>query len=223
MIRCITMELIKELEPLIKKTVFIKKNEVILEQDELANNTYILLDGRVKVTHLLHCSELTLTIYSGKNLLLKPFHKNKTFVNLFRVETIEDSLLGLIPTKEIEKNKELKDLILTYYDLFFQKTYLQMRDLLCNNKEKGLYSVLIRLANSYGKSTINGIKINLKVSNHDLANLTGTTYETISRLLSKMKSKNIIENNHGFITIKNINYIKNLLNCNDCNNELCVF
>lgn len=223
MIKHITMKLINELEPLIKNKIIIKKNKVILEQDELYNNTYILLEGKVKVSHLLNDSELILTIYSGKNLLLKPFSSNKTFVNLFRTETIEDSILGLIPIKEIEKNKLLKDLILTYYDLFFQRTYLQMRDLLCNNKEKGLCSVLIRLANSYGKSMTNGIKINLKVSNYDLARLTGTTNETISRLLSKLKSKNIIENHSGIITIKNINYMKSLLNCNDCNNDLCIF
>lgn len=223
MIKQITMKLIRELEPLVKQKVFVEKGKIILKQDELVNNTYLLLSGKIKVLHLLHESELILTIYSDKNLILKPFPQTKTFVDLFRIETIEDSVLGVIPIKEIEKVSSLKDLILNYYDLFFQKTYLQMRDLLCNNKEKGLYSVLIRLANSYGEFTEKGVKINFKISNCDLAGLTGTTNETISRLLSKMKLKNLIENNHGIITIKNINYLRDTLNCNDCNINLCIF
>ncbi|MDU1055047.1 Crp/Fnr family transcriptional regulator [Clostridium baratii] len=224
MIKSTTKELMDKLVPLIKKKICIKKNKIVLEQNEFSDSTYILLSGKVKVTHLLHDSnELILTIYSGKNIMLKPYNKYQTFVNLFRVETIEDSIFGVIPTKEIEKDDKLRSLILTYYDLFFQKTYLQMRDLLCNNKEKSLYSVLIRLSNSYGIQTDDGIKINLKISNKDLSEFTGASYETISRLLSKIRKKNLIEIKGGFITIKDINYMKDELNCKDCNEELCIF
>lgn len=224
MIKDINKELLNKLIPLIKRRRFLKKNSVVLEQYEWSDNTYILLSGKIKITHLLHdADELILTIYSGKNIMLKPYSKYQTFVDLFRIETMEDSVLGVIPTKDIEKYDELKNLILTYYDLFFQKTYLQMRDLLCNNKEKSLYSVLIRLCNSYGINTDSGIKIDLKLSNKNLAEFTGTSYETISRLLSKLKKNNLIKFEKGLIIIKNIDYMKDKLNCKECNEEICIF
>lgn len=60
-----------------------------------------------------------------------------------------------------------------------------MVDLLSRNKLESFYSILIRLANTYGVSVPNGIKINIQLTNLDLASYIGTAPETISRFIKK--------------------------------------
>lgn len=98
-----------------------------------------------------------------------------------------------------------------------------MIDLLARNKLESLFSILIRLSNTYGIKVSNGIKINLKLTNTDLSEYVGTSKETISRMFSKMKNLDLIEfDENRYIILKNIEYMKKKLGCNHCIEQLCI-
>ncbi|MDA3734044.1 helix-turn-helix domain-containing protein [Niameybacter massiliensis] len=102
------------------------------------------------------------------------------------------------------------------------KSFLQMRDIGIHDKKHALLSILIRLYNTYGLKTQEGFKINIKLSNIILSEYLGTSPETISRLLTKLKHDNLITFNHGFLILKDLEHIKNTLGCSKCNENLCV-
>lgn len=80
---------------------------------------------------------------------------------------------------------------------------------------------MIRLTNTYGVETEEGIRLNIDLTNNELANFGGTTREGVNRIISELKQKNVIETNGKKITIKNIDYLKDEINCENCPINIC--
>ncbi|MEG0307479.1 MAG: Crp/Fnr family transcriptional regulator [Clostridium sp.] len=217
------LKLINDLRPFIEKEIDIKKKTMIFDQDVHRNNILILLEGRFKLTHLLpNSKEFILGYFQAPCILLPSFFDSNNFISLFRAETIEDSKMGIIPRIKISDfTTTLEYDILKFNDLQCQKVYLQMRDLLYNGKREALFSILIRLSNTYGIHTEKGIKLDVTLSNIDLAEYIGTAPETVSRLLLSLKNDNLILLEDKHIIITNIQEMKNTLNCSMCREDLC--
>lgn len=59
---------------------------------------------------------------------------------------------------------------------------------------------LIKLAENYGKSVDNEMRIELPMTHQDIANTIGTTRETVNRLLTQLKKEGILESSRsGFV------------------------
>lgn len=61
---------------------------------------------------------------------------------------------------------------------------------------------MFRLASDYGIKTENGIKIDIQMSRQELADMVGTTRETVSRVISRFKKeKSVSEKDDRLIII----------------------
>ena len=217
-----TNKLVNKLTPLVKEKIVIPNNKIIFNQSVYRDNIVILFDGECKLTHILpNSKEFTIGFYKGPSILLPHFFENDNLISLFRAQTKSTCTIGLIPYKEEIFNKNSWNDFSNYISIISQKIFLQMRDLLFNTKRNALFSILIRFSNSYGVKTEDGIKIKAKLSNIDLAEYTGTTPETISRVLKTIKEDNLITYNKKHIVIKDIEYMKKEVGCNCCNSKLC--
>ncbi|WP_053985676.1 Crp/Fnr family transcriptional regulator [Niameybacter massiliensis] len=220
--------LVKEFKPFIESTITLKRKTPIWEQEDQRNKLIIVLNGTIKVSHMLpNYNELLLGIYNSEIIIFPAIlNMENNFSSLFRISTLTECTLGTIsaPTfKSIIENDFilLRNLYL-YHDYLCQKVFLQMRDIGIHDKKHALLSILIRLYNTYGLKTQEGFKINIKLSNIILSEYLGTSPETISRLLTKLKHDNLITFNHGFLILKDLEHIKNTLGCSKCNENLCV-
>ncbi|WP_246105415.1 helix-turn-helix domain-containing protein [Sporomusa termitida] len=52
--------------------------------------------------------------------------------------------------------------------------------------------ILIRLSQQYGRTVAGGVEIDLEMTRQDLANLIGTTRETVSRVLNSMRKDKVL-------------------------------
>lgn len=224
MVKEIREDLINKLIPLIKKYKKFKKGDVIFNQNCMRDDTYILLKGKIKISYLLpNGIEVALGYYTDKNIMLTGTREGDPFISLFKIEAIDECLIGIVPSKSIYNNEQLSETLVRYCDIIFKKIYLQMIDLLARNKLESLFSILIRLSNTYGIKVSNGIKINLKLTNTDLAEYIGTSKETISRMFSNMKNLNLIEfDKNRYIILKDVEYMKKKLGCRHCIEQLCI-
>ena len=102
-----------------------------------------------------------------------------------------------------------------------EKHEYQIRDIYTLGKTGGFYSVLIKLANTYGVADEEGILINVELTNHELANFCNVTRESVNRMLSHLKKENIVSVKHKTIIIKDLNYLKNAINCDNCPLSIC--
>jgi CRP/FNR family transcriptional regulator len=70
--------------------------------------------------------------------------------------------------------------------------------------------------------TPTGILISQTFTNNDLAELIGTTRETVNRMLSTLKKDGVISlDGEGKLKIKKLNDLKEACSCEDCPIEIC--
>ncbi|WP_369795781.1 helix-turn-helix domain-containing protein, partial [Anoxybacillus sp. KU2-6(11)] len=88
-------------------------------------------------------------------------------------------------------------------------------------KKGALYSTLIRLANSYGVETEDGMLIDFPMTNQELANFCGSAREVVSRLLKELKERGVISATKGKITIHDVQFLKDEIRCEGCPIDIC--
>lgn len=77
----------------------------------------------------------------------------------------------------------------------------QMRQLAAERVERRLARVLLKLANQVGVSADEGVRIDMPITRQDLAEMIGTTLETVSRTISRWRRQGIVQAGREQITI----------------------
>ncbi|MED1468008.1 Crp/Fnr family transcriptional regulator [Bacillus salipaludis] len=175
-----------------------KKNSHVFLQGDPLENVYFIKSGKVKI----YKSDI-----SGKEQLVNIMKKGEMFphVGFFRkgdypayAEILEPSTLIAIPILKFESVLiENPELCIKVFRVLGEKIVdLQNRleEQILNNTYEQIIKLLIRLAQKYGKKLEDStILLKAEFTNKDLANMIGTTRETISRTLTKMKKEELIE------------------------------
>ena len=124
----------------------------------------------------------------------------------------------------VSSNPILAKEFIIWFNTHFQKTQSKYRDLALYGKKGAVYSTLIRMTNMYGKTQPNGsVLLDLPLTNQDLANFCGYTSESIDFLLTDLIALGVISVSSGYITIKDIRYLQNEIQCEGCSKEICCF
>ncbi|MER3457798.1 MAG: hypothetical protein C4309_03385 [Chloroflexota bacterium] len=69
----------------------------------------------------------------------------------------------------------------------------RVRELATERVERRVARTLLRLARQAGRKVENGVLIDLPLSRQDLAEMTGTTLFTVSRVLSRWEQQGLVE------------------------------
>lgn len=174
-----------------------KHSHVFLQGDPL-ENVYFIYDGKIKI----YKSDI-----NGKEQIVAIAKKGEMFphVGFFRkgdypayAEVLESSTLIAVPISKFETVLiENPELCIKVFKVLGEKIVdLQNRleEQILNNTYEQIIKLLIRLAQKHGKEQEDGtILLKSEFTNKDLANMIGTTRETISRTLTKMKKDELIE------------------------------
>ncbi|MCQ6277874.1 Crp/Fnr family transcriptional regulator [Bacillus sp. EB600] len=173
-----------------------KHSHVFLQGDPL-ENVYFIYAGKLKIYK---------TDMNGKEQIVSILKKGEMFphVGFFRkgdypafAEVLEASTLITVPISQFENVLiENPELCIKVFNVLGEKIVdLQNRleEQILNNTYEQIIKLLIRLAQNHGKELKNGtILLKGEFTNKDLANMIGTTRETISRTLTKMKKDELI-------------------------------
>ncbi|WP_171016746.1 Crp/Fnr family transcriptional regulator [Pseudalkalibacillus caeni] len=201
-------------------------NPVFLDGME-AEKLYIIKSGKVKVNKITpDGKELTLQIATPGDIIgeLALFSGNITYSSSAWV--IEDCTVGVVKQEAVEtqlvQDGKMATSFMKFMGEHFRKTQSKFRDLLLHGKKGALYSTLIRMSNSYGVPRENGdVFINLPLTNQELGNFCGIARESVNRMLSELKKINVISMKDGFITIHNLQFLKETIDCDDCPIAIC--
>lgn len=100
----------------------------------------------------------------------------------------------------------------------------KLRDLLNAPKLSALASCLIRLGNSFGITSANGLKIDVKLTHTELGEMIGATRESVNRLLAALKTQDTIGASRGLIVIRRPQDLRKMAGCPECpvcEDEVC--
>ena len=183
-----------------------KKQPVYLAGDP-SENLYFLKEGRVKITRVDESGkEITLTLLEpgevfGELGLFDDSPRETTAIAL------EDSLICMMRRSDFEKlmsNKpELSFKLSKLMGLKLRHIENRIDELIFSDVPTRLARLLLRLVDQHPRLTRQGMRINIKLSQQELANLIGATREMTSSVLNSFKKDELIDIQEKFIYILN--------------------
>ncbi|WP_096156743.1 Crp/Fnr family transcriptional regulator [Bacillus sp. FJAT-45066] len=215
-----------ELIQLVHHTVKVKKGSFLFQEGMSASEIYVIKNGKIQVSKgAADGKELTLRICSKNEIVgeLTLFTEDPKY--LLNAKAMEDCEVMVVKKDVLEEeflhNNQLAFEFMKWMSDHFRRTQTKFRDLIMLGKKGALYSTLIRMTNSYGVMTANGIVIDMHLTNQVLANFCGTTRESVNRMLSELKKDKIVSIHRGKITILDIDFLKKEVNCESCPIKYC--
>jgi CRP/FNR family transcriptional regulator, cyclic AMP receptor protein len=202
-----------------------EKGSYLFWEGDSADKLYYIISGRVRTTKTSDGGRtLTMYLHQAGDLFgqMDPF---KDSVHTFSAEVTEDTKIGIIQRKDLEvllwQNGDLAVDFMKWMGLMHRLTQTKFRDLMMFGKTGALCSLLIRLSNSYGVVKGQEIFIDMKINNTEMADMIGATRESVNRMLSDLKKDDVIEYRDGHVVIKDLSYLRDVCQCENCPKEIC--
>jgi CRP/FNR family transcriptional regulator len=204
----------------------IKSETVLFQEKDPVQYVYLLLKGSIALGRIhLKGKELILKILNNREILVEYQFLQQNPHYHFYAKTLTDCELLAIKKEQFEEfvlnDPEVLNALAVSLSTSYLKAQMKCMDLIMNGKKGGLYSILIRLCNSYGVLTEDGILIDLPLTHQELANLTYGTREVIQRSLKELREAGIISYDQQKFTIKKLSYLREEVDCQNCSHEIC--
>jgi len=183
-----------------------KKDNMILIEEEIGSTMFIILDGRVKISRISDDGrEVILSILSegdffGEMSILDGQNRSANVVTLddskIMIIRREDFLQMLHDYPQIAINllKELAGRL--------RRSDAQIKSLSLQNATGKVASTLLRIADDSGKIHLGQVEIPRLPPQQDLANMAGTSRETISRVLKSLTKQGYLKKEGSRLIIK---------------------
>ncbi|WP_051620531.1 Crp/Fnr family transcriptional regulator [Paenibacillus sp. UNC451MF] len=209
-----------------QKMIFENKNlgTHLFWESEAASSCFYIKQGLVKVYKITE---------DGQELILHLLQAGDFYMEIGGSEArfncsavvMENSVVGCISTSSLEdlvsSSGSFAVEFMKWMGLLHRTTQSKFRDLMLYGKNGALASTLIRMSNSYGEPCEQGIRIQLKMTKTEIANLMGTTREGVSRMLSAYQEQGAIAYLDGHLVIRDLAYLRSIVQCPDCPPDIC--
>ncbi|WP_431029236.1 Crp/Fnr family transcriptional regulator [Lysinibacillus sp. LZ02] len=205
----------------------VDKGNYIFREDERAENIFFVRSGAIQISKETESGkELTIRICGTDAIIGENSIFCKTRYHATTAKALEPTHLLALHTDTFEfllsENPPLLMEYLKWLQVENLKHQSRLRDLVLNGKKGALFSTLIRLANTYGDfRSNNDVFINFPLTNTEIANLCATSREMINRMLNDLKNQNIITFNKSYITIHDLQFLKDNIACENCPLNIC--
>lgn len=175
-----------------------KKGSHVFMQDDPLENVYFIQSGRIKIYKSdVHGKEQIVTIAKGGDMFPHVGFFRKGGYPAF-AEVIENAQLVVVPIEQFEnlliENPELCIKVFNVLGSKIVDLQERLEAQVLNNTYEQIIKLLVRLAKLHGDVLSENVYLlKAEFTNKDLANMIGTTRETVSRTLTKLKKEKLIE------------------------------
>ncbi|MTI49353.1 Crp/Fnr family transcriptional regulator [Sporosalibacterium faouarense] len=176
---------------------FYKKSKIIITEGNKGDSIFIIKSGKVKIFK---------TSLDGREIILDIKAEGSVFgeVVLFNnidypatVEAIEDTYVYILKNIDIENllkdNSNIALEMIKILNKRLTQAQKKLKNIALNDTYVRAAQLILTLSDKYGKKIDGGLVIELSLTREELANLVGTSRETISRALSQFSKENAIE------------------------------
>ncbi len=190
----------------------LKKGEVLFFEGELGDSLYIVRTGTVKVYRVAEDGrEKTLALlgsgeFFGEMALLDEGPRSAI------AETLEPSGFYLLHRNDflstLTENPSIALQIIRVLSLRIRQTNAQIMDIVFRDVRGRVATTLAELCSRHGVKTESGVRIELKLTHQELANLVGTARETVSRILAELQDVHCLTVDGRYLVLKDMEKLK---------------
>lgn len=190
-----------------------KKNQHIFHQGTPVYGVYFIQNGKVKVTNLkFNGGEQIVRFATDGNKLSHAEFEHRTYPN--GAVAIEDSSICFIENQTIKnlftEDAEFTFEVMKFYSKEFLKIEQRIKSLTQMTIEEKISFSLLEIIDIFGLSE-NENEINIILSRKEIADIVGTNADQVSRTISYLKQKKVINTIGKRIFLTDYNSLKNSL------------
>ena len=188
------------------RSLRIAKNRNVFAEGEDAHSFFVLLHGHVRASK---------TTPSGEQVVVRYVAPGETFgvapaIGLQRypatATAVDDSVALAWPSaawpRLVSRFPSLATNTLQTIGSRLQETHTRVVEMSTQQVEQRVAHALLRLAKQAGHKVEHGIEIDFPISRQDIAQMTGTTLHTVSRILSAWEQRGLIESGRQRIVLR---------------------
>lgn len=182
------------------------KGEFLFHQGDPAGFLYVLLQGRVRLIQ---------TTPDGQEVLLRFVRDGEMFGGIsvlgdttypVSAQAADDCMTlcwdGETMAQLMERSPRLAVNALHLMAERIQELQDRLREMATERVERRIARALLRLLRQSGRKVEGGILIDLPLSRQDLAEMTGTTIYTVSRVLTRWEQQGLIQSGRARILVR---------------------
>lgn len=182
--------------------------DAVFEQGEQAANFFLLLHGRLKVTQVTE---------DGQQIIVRVVHPGDLFgfaKALQRLDypgtarAVAESVILAWPTdlwpQFVEQNPRLAVSAMQTIGQRLEEAHTRIREMSTQEVERRVAHAVLRLTRQAGRKEENGVRIDFPISRQDIAEMTGTTLHTVSRILSAWEARGLVEGGRQKLLIRDL-------------------
>ena len=182
------------------------KNSVVFEEGQEADSFFVLLHGHVRATKVTP---------DGQQVVVRYVTPGEVFgvamaIGLARYPAtamaVDDSVALVWPAaiwpRLVEKHPALATNTLQTVGNRLQDTHTRVIEMSTEQVERRVAHALLRLTQQAGRQIESGVEIDFPISRQDIAEMTGTTLHTVSRILSAWEQQGLIDGGRQRIVVR---------------------
>jgi len=187
------------------RSLRIAKDQTVFEQEGDAHSFFLLLDGHVRVVKTTPDGQQVIVRYISPGELMGIAHAlGRTTYPASAVAAVDcvvlawpgnlwPDLAGSFPSFATGTYKTVGTRL--------QEAQARVVEMATEQVEQRVAHALLRLVKQTGRKTEEGILIDFPISRQDIAEMTGTTLHTVSRLLTAWEEKGLVKSGRQKVTV----------------------
>ncbi len=182
------------------------KGTSVFQQDEEAHSFFVLLHGHLRVVKVTPDGQQVVVrfVTAGELFGIAMAMARATYPAT--AIAVVDSLALVWPSaawpRLVAKHPSLAVNVIQTVGSRLQDAHTRVVEISTQQVEKRVAHALLRLAQQAGRKGEDGIQIDFPISRQDVAEMTGTTLHTVSRILSAWEDQGLVESGRQKITIR---------------------
>jgi len=181
----------------------VKKNEIILYEEDTSEFMYIVLFGKVIVIQ---------TTEDGKEIMLAAHQSGEFFGEMSLIDgrtspatvlATENSLVAIISKKDffslLTDYRKVLERMLEILSSRLRDSWKRIHMLNFKNASQRMKMLFLTLSFDKGKKTSDGVTLNIKLTHQNIGDMIGLTRETVTRVLDKWQKDGEIRINNKLI------------------------
>ncbi|MGU3400679.1 Crp/Fnr family transcriptional regulator [Brucellaceae bacterium D45D] len=192
----------------------IPQGRIVFQQGEEARLFYILVQGRLKVTQV---------TADGQQIIVRVVNPGDLFGFALALgrHDYPGTPLALVDSSVLAWPMDLMTEFMARHPTLAVKTmqmigsrldaaHSRIREISTQEVEQRVAHAVIRLVKEAGVKDETGIRIDFPVSRQDIAELTGTTLHTVSRIISQWQGKGWVEGGRKSLLIRDLRRLRHI-------------
>ncbi|MER8751721.1 Crp/Fnr family transcriptional regulator [Mesorhizobium sp. M1050] len=187
------------------RSLRIAKDQPVFEQEQEAHSFFLLLDGHVRVVRSMPDGQEVIVRYISPGELMGIAHAlGRTTYPANAIAAVDCVALAwpsqLWPTFAMDFPSFSANTYKTVGSRL-QDAHTRVIEMSTEQVDQRVAHALLKLVKQTGRKTEEGILIDFPISRQDIAEMTGTTLHTVSRLLSAWEEQGLVKSGRQKVTV----------------------